>query len=198
MRGAGITCLMGDLSFVNPLERNKMWRKDMKFKIAVRAIIGAIAVCMNPAVIDAATSSANVGLRATIISEATLSAGTIESPNIKAGRNPGNAARRSNPGVTANVRAGSTPATLTIVANNDWEDEPGVAPAVAARATGSDTTCYFFPSTPVSRGKPSHDAPLWQGCSGSYSETFNLYLAKNWNCATDNHTVTVTYILTAP
>ena len=37
-----------------------------------------------------------------------------------------------------------------------------------------------------------------QGCSASYSESFNWYLAKSWNCDTGKRTVTVIYTLTSP
>jgi hypothetical protein len=170
----------------------------MKFKIAVHAIIGIIATCACSAFVEAATSCANVTLRVNIVSEATLSTGTTESLNIKAARNPGISAQKNGVGVAASVRDGSTPATLTMVASNDWENGTDAIPSAAVTATTGDTSCYFSPAVPGTRNKASSDTVVGQGCSGSYTETFNLYLAKSWNCATGNHDIVVTYILAAP
>jgi len=156
----------------------------VKFTITILALIGIVVGFGISATVEAAGSSANVNLRVAIVSEATLSA---------------NATKRSGAGVTANVRTGSSPATLTITATNDTDTGTGNIPASSATVKSTDKNCYFSPeaSGPLNR-KSSSGKIAQPGCVGSYTETFDLYLEKDWKCSTGNPTITVTYTLTAP
>jgi hypothetical protein len=171
----------------------------MKFKITVLAMIGIVVSLAGSAFVEAATSSANVTLHVAIASEATLSADTTEFPYNKTRRISGVSTQKSGAGVTANVRMGSSPATLTIVANKDSDTGTEIIPAPLVTATSADRTCYFSPDIPGTQSnKSSPETMGTQGCSGSYTETFDMYLAKSWKCKTGSQTITVTYTLTAP
>lgn len=161
--------------------------KNMKLKMIIPATIGIIVGLAGSTLVEAATSSAKVSLRAEIVSEATLNAAA------------GVFAEKSGAGVTANVRNGSSPATLTVAASKDSDTGTETVPVASVTAKTANTTCYFAPDVPVTQRKTSsHETVAEQGCSGSYTETFNLYLAKNWKCATGSNNVTVIYTLTAP
>lgn len=156
----------------------------MKFKITIPAMIGIIVSLAGPVFVEAATSSsARVTMRAEIASRATLSATTTGSA-----------------GVTANVITGSSPATLTVTASNDSGTGTEIIPAASVTATSVNGTCSFSPdvrSAPRTNSSPE-TMGTQQGCSGSYTETFDMYLAKTWKCAAGSQPVTVTYTLTAP
>jgi hypothetical protein len=71
-------------------------------------------------------------------------------------------------------------------------------PIAGATATATDPSGNLFLAAPDAGNETVHHAAAGQGCSASYSETFNWYLEKSWNCDTGKRTVTVIYTLTSP
>lgn len=162
----------------------------MTFKNLFAATLVVIVGFGSVVITQAATRSARVNLRVEIPSRANLSA--------DAGGVSGLSAERSGSGVSASVRAGSSPVTLTLQATHDSGDGIQTVPAAAATATTAAKAAAFPPDQPGARNNASRDSASGQGCSGSYTETFNLYLEKSWSCANGNRPVTLTYTLSAP
>ncbi|MHC1729622.1 MAG: hypothetical protein AB9866_27080 [Syntrophobacteraceae bacterium] len=73
---------------------------------------------------------------------------------------------------TARVSSGSVPATLTVSASDDLPAGSNIDPVAAVTARVADASGNMLPA-----------AEAW-GCLSSYSETFNWYLGKSWNCDT--------------
>lgn len=101
-------------------------------------------------------------------------------------------------GATAKVRNEATPAILTVAATNDSMNGSDTDPVAGATATATDPSGNLFLAAPAVRNETVPRATAGQGCSSSYSETFNWYLEKSWNCDTGKRTVTVVYTLTLP
>ncbi|MGO9020397.1 MAG: hypothetical protein ACLQVJ_18830 [Syntrophobacteraceae bacterium] len=162
-----------------------MW-KDMKCKLAILAIFILILRYTGPAFVEAATGTARVTITFTVApsSQLTLNDNSND-PNRKSG-------------ATAKVRTGTTPAILTVVASDDWMTGTDADPAAAATATVKDASGNLFLAAPDARNETASHTAEGQGCSASYSETFNWYLEKTWNCDTEKRTVKVTYTLTSP
>lgn len=147
--------------------------------------------------VGAATSSTRVALRAEIVSQATLSTAVTESAGNRRTAIP--AADKRGANVIANARTGSSPVTLTLVACNDSQAGMEIIPAAFVTARKAGEACNFLPADPGKPNRTSSSDPVpEQGCSGSYTETFNLYLSKTSNCATGAQPVTVTYTLSSP
>jgi hypothetical protein len=87
---------------------------------------------------------------------------------------------------------------LTVAAIDDLTTGTDVDPSAAATATVTDASGNLLLAAPAARNEPAPRAAAGQGCSASYSETFNWYLEKSWNCDTGKRTVTVIYTLTSP
>lgn len=175
-----------------------MW-KDMKCKLAILAIFILILRYTGPASLEAATSTATVTLHVTIgpSSQLTLNDNS-NGPNIESGGNRRVSAARNCAGATASVRTGSTPAILTIAARDDLMTGTDADPVAAITATAMDASGNLLLTAPAARNEPVPRSAVGQGCSASYSETFNWYLEKSWNCDTGKRSVTVTYTLTSP
>ncbi|MFZ0929258.1 MAG: hypothetical protein WAN11_11695 [Syntrophobacteraceae bacterium] len=173
--------------------------KDMKCKLAILAIFILILRYTGPASVEAATSTAHVTLSVTIppTSQLTLDDTTLD-PNIKLGRGRRILAAQNSAGATATVRGSSTPAILTVAAIDDWMTGTDADPAAAATATVKDASGNLFLAAPDARNETASHTAEGQGCSASYSETFNWYLEKSWNCDTGKRTITVIYTLTSP
>jgi hypothetical protein len=176
----------------------QMW-KDVKCKLAILAISILIPGYAGLAFVEAATSTAHVTLSVTIEPSSQLTLDdTTSDPNIKYGRGRRIPAAQSSAGATAMVRNGATPAILTVAASDDLTNWSDTDPIASATATATDPSGNLFLAAPDSRNEIIHRAAAGQGCSASYSETFNWYLEKSWNCDTGKRTVTVIYTLTSP
>jgi hypothetical protein len=175
-----------------------MW-KDLKCKLAILAIFILILRYTGPASVEAATSTATVTLHVTIgpSSQLTLNDNS-NGPNIESGGNRRVPAVRDSAGAIASVRTGSTPAILTVAASKDFMTGTEVDPAATVKATVTDASGNLFLPAPAARNEPAPRSAVGQGCSASYSETFNMYLEKSWNCDTGKRSVTVIYTLTSP
>ena len=175
-----------------------MW-KDMKCKLAILAIFILILRYTCPASVEAATSTAHVTLSVTIepSSQLTLNDNSND-PNIKSAGNRRISAAQNSAGATASVRTGATPAILTVAAIDDLMIGTDLDPSAAVTATVTDASGNLFLAAPTARNETAPRAAPGQGCSASYSETFNWYLEKSWNCDTGKRTVTVIYTLTSP
>jgi hypothetical protein len=174
-------------------------RKDAQCKLVILAIFILILRYTGPASVEAATSTAQVTLSVTIgpSSQLTLNDNS-NGPNIKSGRNRRISATHNSAGATASVRTGAAPAILTVSAINDSMNGSGYDPIAGITATVTDTDGNLFLAAPAARNETGPRAAAGQGCSASYSETFNWYLQKNWNCDAGKRTVTVIYTLTSP
>ena len=162
-----------------------MW-KDMKCKLAILAIFILILRYTGPAFVEAATGTARVTITFTVepSSQLTLNDNSKD-PNRKSG-------------ATAKVRTGTTPAILTVAASDDLITGADADPSAAGLAAVTDRSGNFFLEAPAPRNETDSPAAAGQGCSASYSETFNWYLEKSWKCNTEKRTVKVTYTLTSP
>jgi hypothetical protein len=160
--------------------------KDMKCKVAILAISALLLVCMGAVDVEAATSTATITMRVTIepSSQLTLNDNSND-PNIKSG-------------ATARVKAGSSPAILTVAPGNDLTGGADIDPIAGVTATARDSSGNLLVAAPDTQGGTASDAAGAEGCMASYSETFNWYLAKRWSCSPGKNTVTVTYTLTSP
>ena len=163
-----------------------MW-KGMKCRLVILAIFILIPGYTGPAFVEAATSTAHVTLSVTIepASQLTLNDNPND-PNTK-------------PGATAKVRNEATPAILTVAASDNLMNGSDTDPVAGATATATDPNGNLFVAAPPdAQNGTVPRAAAGQGCSASYSETFNWYLEKSWNCDTGKRTVTVIYTLTSP
>jgi hypothetical protein len=173
--------------------------EEVKCKIAIMAIFIFIPGYTGPVFVEAATSTAHVTVSVTI--EPTLQLtldDTTADPNIKLGRGRRIPAAQSSAGATAMVRNGATPAILTVAANGDLINGSDTDPIAGSTATVTDASGGLFLAAPDARNEAVPRNAAGQGCSASYSETFNWYLEKSWNCDTGKRTVTVIYTLTSP
>jgi len=171
----------------------------MKCKLAILTIFMLILRYTGPASVEAATSTAHVTVSVTIgpSSQFTLNENSND-PNIKSAGNRRVSAAQDSAGAIANVRTGTAPAILTVAAIDDWITGTDADPAAAATATVKDASGNLFLAAPAARNDTAPPAAEGQGCSASYSETFNWYLEKSWSCNTGKRTVTVIYTLTSP
>jgi hypothetical protein len=162
-----------------------MW-KDMKCKLAIHAMFILIAGYTGPAFVEAATRSAYLTLTFTVepSSQLTLNDNSND-PNMKSG-------------AIARVRNGATPAILTVTAGGDLMKGSDTDPIAGSTATATDASGNLFLAAPAAGNETVPRAAEGRGCSASYSETFNWYLEKSWNCDTGKRTVTVIYTLTSP
>lgn len=143
--------------------------------------------------VEAAGSSARVTLSATVspASRLTLNNSMVDR-SVKI-RNGG----RTPPCVvaTAQVSSGSSPATLSVSASdyplNSRKINSVAVVTAAAKDAGGNTL-------PVSVYEAVTGSLAAGECLGSFSETFNWYLVKNWNCDTRERSITVIYTLTSP
>jgi len=162
--------------------------KDLKCKLAILAMFILISGYTGLAFVEAATATSSVHLTLTFTvepsSQLTLNDNSND-PNIKAG-------------ATARVRNGATPAILTVAANGDLINGSDTDPIAGSTATATDASGGLFLAAPDARNEAVPRNAAGQGCSASYSETFNWYLEKSWNCDTGKRTVTVIYTLTSP
>jgi hypothetical protein len=161
-----------------------MW-KHTKGKLAALATLVFILSHVGPAFVGAATSRAVVTLKVRI----------ERSSILTVNNDPG---RSGVHGATASVRDASAPAVLTVETTNESADSPDFDPVTGVTARASDAHGNFSPAFPA---RPDEAAPRpleRQGCLASYSETFNWYLVKTWNCDTGKNSVTVIYTLTSP
>jgi len=173
--------------------------KDMKCKLAILAIFILTLRYTCPASVEAATSTAHVTVSVTIepSSQLTLNDNSND-PNIKSSGNRGISGAQNRAGATASVRTGAAPAMLTVAAIDDLTTGTDVDPSAAATATVTDASGNLLLAAPAARNEPAPRAAAGHGCSASYSETFNWYLEKSWNCDTGKRTVTVIYTLASP
>jgi hypothetical protein len=170
--------------------------KDMKYKVAIPAILAILMACMGAAYVEAATATATVNLHVTIApsSQLTLNDNSND-PKANSGGNRRIPAATNRAGATARVSTGTTPAILTVAASNDLMDGTDIDPIAGVTASAKDTSGNLLLAAPAIRDE---DAPGGLGCLTSYSETFNWYMAKSWSCSPGKNTVTVTYTLTSP
>jgi hypothetical protein len=162
-----------------------MW-KDVKCKPAILAMFILIAGYAGPVFVEAATSTARVTLRVTIEAASQLT--------LNDNSNGANAKS----GATASVRNGATPAILTVAAGGDLTNGSDTDPIAGSTATAMDPSGNLFLTAPRAGNETAPRAAEGRGCSASYSETFNWYLEKSWNCDTGKRSVTVIYTLTSP
>ena len=156
-----------------------MW-KDVKCKLAILAMSILIPGYTGPAFVEAATSTAHLTL------------GVIIEPSSRLTLND------SSNSATASVRTGAAPAILTVVAGNDSTNGSDSDPIAGSTASATDASGNLLMTAPAARNETFPRSAAGQGCSASYSETFNWYLEKSWNCDTGKRTVTVIYTLTSP
>ncbi|MGO9532356.1 MAG: hypothetical protein ACLP3B_14420 [Syntrophobacteraceae bacterium] len=162
-----------------------MW-EEVKCKIAIMAIFILFLGYTGPVFVEAATRTAHVTLTFTVESSSRLTLNdSSNNPNVKSG-------------ATASVRSGAAPAILTVAAIDDLTNVSDSDPIAGATATAMDPSGNLFLSPPAARNEAVPRNAAGQGCSASYSETFNWYLEKSWNCDTGKRTVTVIYTLTSP
>lgn len=159
--------------------------KNVKCKLAILAMFILISGYAGPAFVEAATRTARVTLTFTVEPSSRLTLhGNFNDPNVKSG-------------ATASVGTGATPAILTVAASDDSMTGSD-SPIARTTATAKDKKGNLFLAAPADRNETVHRAVAHKGCSASYSETFNWYIEKSWNCDTGKRTVTVIYTLTSP
>ncbi|HYA42227.1 MAG TPA: hypothetical protein VEF34_13045 [Syntrophobacteraceae bacterium] len=166
----------------------------MKSKTAVLAILILFLKYSSPVFVEAATARANVTLHVTIepVSQLTLNGNSNDDRNSRIG------ALNDGVGAIANVRPGSTPAILTVTARDDLMKGVDIDALSVAGATVTDANGHLFLDAPAAPGETDPADVAGTGCTASYSETFNWYLKKNWNCDTGKQTVTIIYTLASP
>ncbi len=176
----------------------QMW-KDVKCKLAILAISILIPGYAGLAFVEAATSTAHVTLSVTIEPSSQLTLDdTTSDPNIKYGRGRRIPAAQSSAGATASVRTGAALAILTVAASDDLINGSDTDLIAGSTATATDASGGLFLAAPDARNEAVPRNAAGQGCSASYSETFNWYLEKSWNCDTGKRTIKVIYTLTSP
>lgn len=149
-----------------------------------------------------ADATKNVTLSATVASTAklTLSTSTITFPDGDPDIPSPIAALENGAIVTAKVKTGSSAnsATLKVLAADDLKSGSDTIPITNVTSTATNTSGSFFTAGPVTWSKTALGATVGQGNSGSFSGTFNWFLANSWTYATGNYTTTAIYTLTAP
>lgn len=160
--------------------------KGARFKLAICAILTLLPVYVFATNAQAATSTATVTLRVTIEPSSQL---TLDDNSND---------RKIESGATARVKAGSSPAILTIAPGNDPTGGADIDPVAGVTATARDPSGNLLVAAPDTQGETAHAGAGGEGCLASYSETFNWYMTKRWNCSPGKNTVTVTYTLTSP
>ncbi len=161
---------------------------------AAAAVFG---LAILPSAADAATTTENLTINATVAARATLtlSAATINFPDQDPDAVPSVAATENPVAVTAKVRTGaaSTP-TLTVQASGPLTS--GGDTIAISNVTWTASAAPFAAGTMNSATAQS--AATFGAGSGSYAGSFSYFLTNSWAYAVGSYSATATYTLTAP
>ena len=162
--------------------------------VVAAAVLGLAAL---PSTVEAATATETLTINAEVLARATLTLGTaaINFSDADPDSVPSIAANENPVSVTARVRtaAGSTP-TLTVQASGDLTSGTDTIPI--SNVTWTASGAPFVGGT--MNAPVAQSAATFGPGSGSYTGSFDFFLANSWDYEVGNYTATATYTLTAP
>lgn len=166
-------------------------------RIMILALVVAMLACGTVWAATTNTDTATLNISATVNAKAKLTMGatTVTFPDADPETVSLIPADEGAITVNAKVRVGTSPATLTWIADDDLKSGTDTIPI--GNVTWTKTGTGFVAGTLTKIGGTAAPVGSWAG-SGSYDGTISPFLANSWDYKAGNYSVNSTLTLTAP